>query len=383
MIERFYRAENEVRREQAMSERVMTEREFETVNYIRANWEREDKLAIVLIDRRNNGKVDQRILLAEEITSDKYQRFLRAANANGKDVFISMSALRSDARGRTKAHIGTVRHVFLDLDSGGKESVEKIVHTPNMPPPHHVLESSPGKFQTIWSVKEFDTPQAEALMRTMVPVYEADPAATDVSRVLRLPGFRNWKYQKPHYVREVEIGARASRTEYSPAEFPGFDQEQIQVSRTARWATRPGMAPGKSQSEKDFGWAIRQLKLGADRQKVVWELAAARPDKPNPVYYAQHTVDKAYARYAASAEPSNHMRRRQPETETNSPASSDFIWASKQLAAGATPDELISHLTLARKYLHDPRKHAEQVIQRAVATREADQSHGFGNTATS
>lgn len=41
---------------------------------------------------------------------------------------------------------------------------------------------------------------------------------TDCSRVLRLPGFRNCKYEKPHYVKDIheEPGLRT----YGPQDFP-------------------------------------------------------------------------------------------------------------------------------------------------------------------
>lgn len=284
--------------------RVMTPLEFETVNYIRANFYREDTLALVMIDRRNGHKVGQRITTAEELASEKYQRFLRAANANGNDIFISMSALKPGSTGRTKEDVAEVRHIFLDLDHGGKEAIGKLMNDSGMPRPHHVLESSPGKFQAIWSVKDFDKPQAEALMRTMVPIYEADPAATDVSRVLRLPGFRNWKYETPHYAREVELTSPATKQDYAPSDFPGFDPAQMEELRTAQRANRTaaGVNAGgadSSQSAKDFSWVIRQLKQGRDSQSVKAELEGRRPDKPNPRYYADITVEMALRKAGA------------------------------------------------------------------------------------
>lgn len=39
-----------------------------------------------------------------------------------------------------------------------------------------------------------DTGQAETLLRALASQYGGDPAATDISRLLRLPGFTNRKY---------------------------------------------------------------------------------------------------------------------------------------------------------------------------------------------
>ncbi len=116
-------------------------REYETVNYIRANWERNDRLAVVQIDRKT-GEVTQRIRTAEEIaTPPSYQTHLRAANASGRDIFISMNALAPDVNGRTKQDIAAIRHVFLDIDHGGLEAVETIAKSTSLPAPHHVIES--------------------------------------------------------------------------------------------------------------------------------------------------------------------------------------------------------------------------------------------------
>lgn len=182
--------------------RGMAEYEEQTIDYIRQNWERDDRLAVVLI-QRTTGQVQQRIRSAEEIADPKYQAHLRAANAQGADVFCSMSSLLPEATGRTKADIGVVRHVFLDLDGGGRRAVDRIVATPGLPPPHHVLHTSRHNHQLIWSVRDFSVPQAEgadarhgggARGRSGGDrrIASAAPA--------RLP---NHKHPEPHYVRDV------------------------------------------------------------------------------------------------------------------------------------------------------------------------------------
>ena len=51
-----------------------------------------------------------------------------------------------------------------------------------------------------------------------------------------------------------------------------------------------------SNSENDWAWVCDQLAHGKDAVKLTRELASRRSDKPNPVYYAQRTVDVASAR---------------------------------------------------------------------------------------
>jgi len=64
-----------------------------------------------------------------------------------------------------------------------------------LPEPTHVVRSSPRRFQVLWSVPrgELDHARAEALTKGLAARYRADTQVIDVARVLRLPGYRNWK----------------------------------------------------------------------------------------------------------------------------------------------------------------------------------------------
>jgi hypothetical protein len=160
-------------------------------DYIRANFRPQDRLAIVLI-QKSSGTVTQRISTAERIASDHVQAWLRQVNSEKKtDVYISMNSLRPDSHGRTKADVSEIRHVYLDVDKDGRSVVQEIRDRTDMPTPNHIIESSPDKYQMIWRVEQFEKDQAEALMRGMVRELGADPAATDCSRVMRVPGFDN------------------------------------------------------------------------------------------------------------------------------------------------------------------------------------------------
>jgi len=62
-------------------------------------------------------------------------------------------------------------------------------------------------------------------------------------------------------------------------------------------ASTPRKPPSKhSNSESDWAWVSHELAHGKDAVKLTRELASRRSDKPNPLYYAQRTVDVASAR---------------------------------------------------------------------------------------
>ncbi len=267
------------------------------IRYLRENFAREDRLAVVLINR-NSGDVSQRFATAEKIATPGYQAHLRAANANGQDVYISVNTLSLEATGRTKTDIETIRHVYLDVDVGGRAAVDKILGSENMPNPHHVLNTSPDKYQIIWSVDGFDKQAAEDTVRGMAAQYGADAAVTDCSRVLRLPGFRNCKYEKPHYVKDVheEPGLKT----YNPEDFPAFESERLGTKSTEPRQYYGGNG-GVSQSERDWSYALRALERGESPAVIEAKIESFRQDKPNPHYYAHRTVSRAVAHAACNA----------------------------------------------------------------------------------
>src|SRR5437879_5033904 len=126
--------------------------------YIRGNFEPSDRLAVVLINRRT-GSVIQRLSSAEKIAAPDFQAWLRQENARRYDVYISMNALKPEAQGRTKADIVAIRHLYLDFDNDGNNAVHALFQRNDVPTPSYVLNTSPGKWQVTWIVKDFEKDQ--------------------------------------------------------------------------------------------------------------------------------------------------------------------------------------------------------------------------------
>src|SRR5713226_9401377 len=111
-----------------------------------------------------------------------------------------MNPLKKDASTRTKEEIESIKHVYIDLDHGGPEALDAVENSTIVPKPNYVLNSSPEKHQVVWKVEGISLEEAEALLHAMAREFSGDPAATDASRVLRVPGFANKKYQTDFYV---------------------------------------------------------------------------------------------------------------------------------------------------------------------------------------
>src|SRR6202008_2689018 len=167
--------------------------------YILDNFKPTDRIAVLVLNRQL-GETTQRITTAQKASSPEFQAWLRYKNANGADIYIGMNALQHDASTRTKEDIEKISHVYLDIDHGGTASLEGLENSDLVPRPNYVLNTSPEKFQVVWKVEGMTIEEAEALNRAMVREFDGDAAATDSTRVLRLPGFANKKYEADFYV---------------------------------------------------------------------------------------------------------------------------------------------------------------------------------------
>lgn len=279
--------------------------------YIRDNFAGDDRLAVVLLDKRAGGVI-QRIATAEKMAAPDFQTWLTQKNQERFEVYLSMNTLRPGATGRTKNDIDQIRHVFLDFDHDAAAALERLLARRDLPAPNYLVSTSPGKWHVVWKVHGFDKVHAEALQKGLAREMGADPAATDCSRVLRLPGFHNHKYTQPPLVGLEE----RSREVYSPSHFP----KSFAVERP--WE-RPGAIDttvrregtvGMSQSERDWAYAKRALARGEPESLVVAAIAQyRRSDKQDPQYYAELTVRKAAEslhREVSVARPAGHQPTR-------------------------------------------------------------------------
>src|SRR6266853_3266359 len=167
--------------------------------YVRELFGPEDNAAI-LVRNRSTGHTVQIISRAETIASPRFQSWLRGQSASGYDVFMGMNPIKDGAYIRTKPNIKDIRHVYLDLDRKADEALEAIHNSVEVPAPNFVLDTSPGKHQVVWKVSGFSPDEAESLLHNLANQFGGDPAATDSTRVLRLPGFANRKLSEEFVV---------------------------------------------------------------------------------------------------------------------------------------------------------------------------------------
>ena len=245
----------------------------------------------LLLRRQIPGRTSQRIVLLEKALEPRYVGWLRHENSRGANIYVAANPLLNGSRRRTKESVATVRHLYLDIDNDGQARLAALRASEAVPTPTAIVSTSANRYQVLWRVEGFDLEHQETTLKQLTVAFGADPACTDCNRVLRLPGFLNWKYVPAHAVTVEYACASLS----SPADFR-IDTPPVALLPACHRVTSR-KTPGKeTNSERDWAWVLRELACGRDAIELTGALASRRCDKPNPLYYAQRTVDVASAR---------------------------------------------------------------------------------------
>jgi hypothetical protein len=296
------------RRQSMPSEEKSQKKDMSGPDYIRAAFQLSDRLAI-LVRNRKRGETLQRITTAAKIVGPPFQDWLHFKNdKEGFDVYVGMNPLKASARTRTKEDVDAIRHLYIDVDHDGARSLTAIEQSNLVPPPNYVLNTSHDRLQVVWKVEGIPQGQAEALLHAMARKFGGDPAATDSTRVLRLPGFVNKKHDLDFLV-TAEL--RSQRVNHLQDFKLRIDSVESAHEPHRYVPSRSSESPSRhlSQSEHDWAYAKRALARGTCPEDVIRNIAEFRAyDKHNPHDYASRTVNKALADLNLQQSPSAETR---------------------------------------------------------------------------
>lgn len=174
----------------------------------------------------------------------------------GSDIYMSVN--KTSKNGRDAEHIQKLRAVFVDLDKGIPESWPL--------PPSAVVESSPGKQQVYWALNEHievnsDTlKQWQSIEDRFVHGLGADWNARDSARILRVPGFANYKYMPAVPVKLLD----ANSNRYGLGELDTAVRDIVvpkPLATTSWWA--PSGLPPDSVRERRFRFYLNKTPFPA------------------------------------------------------------------------------------------------------------------------
>lgn len=118
----------------------------------------------------------------------------------GAGVFVMVN--EGDGKGRKAQNVRKIRVVFVDLDEDGYRALVKIRDCTDVPKPHLIVETSPGKYHVYWLVNDMNLGDFKAVQADLSKRFGGDPAVHDLCRVLRLPGSWHQK-NEPHRVKII------------------------------------------------------------------------------------------------------------------------------------------------------------------------------------
>lgn len=185
------------------------------VDFITALFEATDLLAFMLLRGKD---ASHQFVTAAEAATPEFVAQLAAKNDEGFNVYVAMNVFKPGSTRRTIENVAVVRNVWTEIDEDGPEKLATIFASKLVPDPSIVLESSPSKYQFIWKVKDLTPDEASALVKSLAAEFGGDPNATDLARVLRVPGFKNHKYADQPVV-EIVHESETMTKRYTKADF--------------------------------------------------------------------------------------------------------------------------------------------------------------------
>jgi Protein of unknown function (DUF3987)/RepB DNA-primase from phage plasmid len=180
-------------------------------------------------------------------------------NAQGAGIFVTINV--TDGKSRTATSIRRVRAQFNDLDGAPLEPVLQ-----SKTPPHIVVATSPSKYHTYQLCPHNKLELFGPIQKALAEEFGGDPSVSDLSRVMRLPGFFHCKGE-PFLVR---IHSTRDGPPYIPYHFKGAAGDKKKKGRaTVNEKRYDGFRAVSSEPDK-VQRALNAFPNTADIERAEW-----------------------------------------------------------------------------------------------------------------
>lgn len=277
---------------------------YEQLSMFGSLFEPESYHCIGMIDK--NG-IKQKFNKYKDVVS--MREYLMNQNEDGYNIYITPSTLKAKhRRRRRKGDFEDEQNlIYLDLDD--REAAVKL--TDNYPKPNVVIVTSYHHYQTYWMLDEqVSIKQQEDLMKRISLHIGADNTY-DVSRFMRIPGYRNMKQGKGNKIEIVvknndvvdyktldDIAPKLKTKKYQKMSYP--INQRTDISGQLRWNNFIVQKPDGDidRSRVDFRYTIYLIGQGMDNNSIAQRLSVESPDiedrKWNAESYIARTIHKAH-----------------------------------------------------------------------------------------
>lgn len=215
---------------------------------------------------RKNEKIEFRLLSEGQVSTYFFKAPTKAvAFALGKrnwNVFFGVAPRKARSTRGRKDDITSVASLWIDLDRKGRTRLSTLKKRLDLfpLPPSYVI-STGGGLHAYWRLeKRVEPERAEEALKALQEFFKSDHV-TDCTRVLRLPGTLNHKYQPP---REVDILESHPKRTYAARKLRILASVTHDVCRLLRGDAHTF----KSRSERDFAVVAELCRRGGDYQLV-------------------------------------------------------------------------------------------------------------------
>ena len=138
-----------------------------------------------------SGLMSNNLAKAMTSTLEDAKKTLEAKSSYGAGVFVQIN----EGERRGNKFIKRIRFVWVDIDSAEQSPQIMRALKEHMPRPSMLVQSSPGKYHVYWEVTDCPLDKFTFFQRQLAVQFATDGNVSDLSRVMRLPGFLHQKYE--------------------------------------------------------------------------------------------------------------------------------------------------------------------------------------------
>lgn len=200
-------------------------------------------------------------------TLDFVKPKLEQYNREGYCVYITVN--ETDGPKRRKENIIRARAIWVEDDN-----VQENGFRTDFPiEPSLIVESSKGKYHYYWftSTKKID--EWNQVMKTMVISHGCDNKAKDISRVLRLPGFKHNKDPKnPFLTRIVANSGKRYLWQQIRTHFPPFQETEQTKEKEKEFKYSEDNAVNELLTSKNYHGSLTSIAMSLSNRRVSRQL---------------------------------------------------------------------------------------------------------------